>query len=96
MPVMSGETALKKLKENSNFKVPVIALTADAIAGAETKYLEEGFIDYIAKPFNKKQIQEKLNKIFKEQQEKAKINEVNWDNVPGVVIVDNESNNQKF
>lgn len=64
MPNMSGETALKKLKENPNFKTPVIALTADAVAGAKEKYIEEGFVDYIAKPFNRDQIKEKLDKIF--------------------------------
>lgn len=65
MPNMSGETAIAKLKENPNFKIPTIALTADAVAGAEEKYKSEGFIDYIAKPFKKEQIQEKLDKIFK-------------------------------
>ena len=64
MPNMSGETALAKLKENPNFKIPVIALTADAIAGAREKYLSEGFIDYIAKPFTKDQIKEKLDSVF--------------------------------
>ena len=64
MPNMSGETALLKLKENSNFKTPVIALTADAVAGAKEKYISEGFIDYIAKPFNRDQIKDKLDKIF--------------------------------
>ena len=64
MPEMSGETTLKKLKENPNFKIPVIALTADAVAGAEEKYKNEGFVDYIAKPFKKEQIKEKLDIIF--------------------------------
>ena len=36
MPVMSGETALKNLKEIEGFNTPVIALTADAIAGAHS------------------------------------------------------------
>ena len=53
MPEMSGETALKILKENSNFNIPTIALTADAVSGAKEKYLAEGFVDYISKPFNK-------------------------------------------
>ena len=65
MPNMSGETALRKLKENSSFKTPVIALTADAVAGAKEKYLSEGFIDYISKPFSRDQIKEKLDVIFK-------------------------------
>ena len=66
MPNMSGETALAKLKENPNFNIPTIALTADAVAGAQEKYIGEGFADYIAKPFNKEQIKEKLDVIFDE------------------------------
>lgn len=65
MPNMSGETTLKELKKIDNFKTPVIALTADALTGAKEKYLSEGFIDYIPKPFSKEQIKEKLDKIFK-------------------------------
>ena len=64
MPNMSGETAIKRLKENPNFKIPVIALTADAVAGAKEKYVSEGFVDYIAKPFNKEQIKQKLDIVF--------------------------------
>ena len=64
MPNMGGDTAMKKLKENPEFNTPVIALTADAIAGAKEKYLEEGFVDYIAKPFSRDQIKEKLDQIF--------------------------------
>lgn len=64
MPVMSGERALEELKKISSFATPVIALTADAVQGAQEKYIEEGFTDYIAKPFNKDQISEKLNKVF--------------------------------
>ena len=30
----------------------------------KTKYLEEGFTDYIAKPFTRDQIKEKLDKIL--------------------------------
>ena len=64
MPNMSGETAIKRLKENPNFKIPVIALTADAVAGAKEKYVSEGFVDYIAKPFNKEQMKQKLDIVF--------------------------------
>ena len=64
MPIMSGETCIKELKQIPNFKTPVIALTADAVAGSEEKYKSEGFIDYIAKPFSKDQIKEKISNIF--------------------------------
>lgn len=65
MPNMSGETCLKKLKEDETFDTPVVALTADAIAGSKEKYISEGFKDYIQKPFSREQIKEKLSNIFK-------------------------------
>jgi len=77
MPNMNGETTLKILKQNPNFKIPVIALTADALAGAKEKYTKEGFIDYIPKPFNRKEIQEKLEFIFKTTQHTNISNENN-------------------
>ena len=64
MPNMSGKSAIKKLKENPNFNIPTIALTADAVVGAEEKYITDGFVDYIAKPFSKEQIEDKINTIF--------------------------------
>ena len=75
MPNMSGETTLLKLRENPNFNIPTIALTADAIAGAKEKYINEGFFDYIAKPFNKNQIKEKLDNVFNNNSKEIKINE---------------------
>lgn len=69
MPEMSGESALNELKKDPLFNVPVIALTADAVAGAGKKYIEEGFADYIAKPFKKEEITEKINKIFANKNE---------------------------
>jgi len=77
MPNMSGETVLAKLKENPEFDTPVIALTADALSGAKEKYLSQGFVDYIAKPFSRDQIKEKLDKIFKDEDE---IEEVDFEN----------------
>lgn len=65
MPGLSGDKTLIKLKEKENFHTPVIALTADAVAGSKEKYISLGFADYIAKPFNRKEIKEKLDLIFK-------------------------------
>ncbi len=64
MPEMSGETTLSKLKESSNFNIPVIALTADALSGARERYKSEGFTDYIPKPFTKEEIKQKLDMVF--------------------------------
>ena len=65
MPGLSGEETFEKLKQTNGFNTPVLALTADAVAGAKERYLSEGFVDYIAKPFKKEQIKEKLDSIFK-------------------------------
>ncbi len=88
MPEMSGSTTLKKLKENAEFHIPVIALTADAVAGAREKYLQEGFSDYICKPFTKDQMKEKLDIIFSEskiKEDTSKENKV--DNIEQVSYV---------
>ena len=65
MPGLSGDKTLLKLKEKEDFHTPVIALTADAVAGSKEKYISLGFVDYIAKPFNRKEIKEKLDELFK-------------------------------
>ena len=66
MPGMSGDETLAKLKEIPNFDTPVVALTADAVAGAREKYLGLGFSDYVAKPFKQEQIKAVLDKFYKE------------------------------
>ena len=77
MPNMSGESALAKLKEKADFNTPVIALTADAVSGARERYMAQGFVDYISKPFNREQIKEKLDLIFNQKSsvEQIKIDE---------------------
>ena len=55
MPGMDGvETlhAIKKLEGNPSVETPVIALTANAVAGAREFYLNEGFQDYLTKPID--------------------------------------------
>ncbi len=70
MPEMSGETTLSELQKIEGFHTPVIALTADAIQGAKEKYLQEGFSDYVSKPFTKDVIKEKIDKIILPRKEK--------------------------
>ena len=64
MPGTDGEKTIQALKQDPNFNIPTIAVTADAVAGAKEKYLEEGFSDYIAKPFRKEEITEKINGLL--------------------------------
>lgn len=62
MPEMSGTQTLENLKNISSFKTPVVALTADALIGANQKYLNQGFSAYLAKPYTKEQLKNILNK----------------------------------
>ena len=64
MPHMSGVETLRKLQEKEGFKTPVVALTANAIAGMKEKYLKDGFNDYLAKPIERSELSRVLNKFF--------------------------------
>ncbi len=55
---------LRKDEDNINKDTTVIVLTANAIAGAEEKYLQEGFADYISKPIEYQILEEKLSKYL--------------------------------
>lgn len=66
MPDINGVDTLKKLKSNKNFNTKVIALTADALSTSRNKYLKAGFTDYLAKPFKKEELEEKLKELLGE------------------------------
>ncbi len=51
MPVLSGLDAAAKIKE-FGISTPLIAMTANAMAGDEQKFLESGFNGYLSKPIN--------------------------------------------
>ena len=64
MPKMSGVETLKELNNIAFFNTPVVALTANAIAGMREKYIEAGFKEYIAKPIEKEELKKVINLIF--------------------------------
>ncbi|MBE5862623.1 MAG: response regulator [Lachnospiraceae bacterium] len=62
MPKMDGIETLAKLKEERLLgeRTAVIALTANAIVGARERYLAAGFDDYLPKPIDSAELDEKL------------------------------------
>ena len=66
MSKMSGVETFKKLCEIDTFNIPVVVLTANAIAGMKEKYLSEGFSDYISKPIDKKELERILRNFLKQ------------------------------
>lgn len=64
MPKMSGVETLKELNNIAFFNTPVVALTANAIAGMREKYIDAGFKEYIAKPIEKEELKKVINLIF--------------------------------
>ena len=64
MPNMSGPETLIKLKENKDFNIPVVILTANAITGMREQYLEKGFDEYLSKPIDREKLDEILKKFL--------------------------------
>jgi PAS domain S-box-containing protein len=66
LPILDGWAATQQLKANPQTRViPVIALTADAIAGEREKALAAGCDDYDTKPVDLPRLLEKIAKLLK-------------------------------
>lgn len=109
MPEMDGIETLKRLKQIPGFNTKVVALTADAIAGARERFLNAGFDEYISKPVDKTLLEEVIaqfilertreNKFPKEWFDMSKsVGEIEIDsnmfNSDGVFISNSESNDE--
>jgi signal transduction histidine kinase/CheY-like chemotaxis protein len=74
MPEMDGieaTAAIRKL-DMENEKIPIIALTANAVVGMREMFIENGFNDFLAKPIDISKLDEMLDKwISKEKREKG-------------------------
>jgi two-component system sensor histidine kinase/response regulator len=53
MPVMDGFAATRKIREDTRFaQLPILAMTANTMAGDKEKCIESGMNDHIAKPID--------------------------------------------
>lgn len=65
MPEQSGTETMKKLRELSDFSIPVIVFTANALSGMREKYIKEGFDEYLSKPIHKEELIKMITKFIK-------------------------------
>lgn len=63
MPIMDGFEVTKEIRKRDWFfkDIPIIAVTANAMAGDRERCLNVGMDDYLSKPITKQAIEEKVN-----------------------------------
>jgi CheY-like chemotaxis protein len=73
MPVMDGVEATSQIRAMAAPKrdVPIIALTADALQGAEERYRAVGMDGYLSKPLSAKLLFATMNSLAAEQSDAA-------------------------
>ena len=70
MPKMDGIEVLHILHKLDGYIIPpIIAVTANAIAGSRERYLNEGFDGYLSKPINITELDKLINKVFKDRKQ---------------------------
>jgi len=67
MPKMDGIEAAKVIR-SLGYKEPIVALTANALAGQAEVFLNNGFDGYISKPIDIRQLNSTLNKLVRDKQ----------------------------
>lgn len=67
MPVLDGYSAtakIRKILENADFKIPIVAMTANAFEQDREKAMAVGMDDYIAKPIDVRLLRETLSRLL--------------------------------
>ncbi|NUS37515.1 MAG: response regulator [Lysobacter sp.] len=74
MPVMDGYTATRRWRENERAAgdgqhLPIVAMTANAMAGDRQKCLDAGMDDYLAKPVTRAELERCLHRWWRPRRE---------------------------
>ena len=73
MPVMGGFEATREIRKDSRFKdLPIIAMTAHAMAGDREKSLAAGMNDHVTKPIDPDELLSTLLKVIKPGEREAR------------------------
>jgi two-component system sensor histidine kinase EvgS len=70
MPIMDGIEPCQRIRSSGNFHkrdIPIIALTAYAMAGDEEKFLATGMSGYVAKPVSIESLMQVMSEAVAEQ-----------------------------
>jgi two-component system sensor histidine kinase/response regulator len=74
MPVMDGYAATREIRKDENFKdLPIIAMTAHAMAGDEDKSLQAGMNGHVTKPIDPDQLFSTLQKWIKPGEKRVNV-----------------------
>ncbi|MBO9660078.1 MAG: response regulator, partial [Chitinophagaceae bacterium] len=63
MPEMDGYSATKVIRDELRLSIPIIAMTAHALAGEREKCLAAGMDEYIAKPVREQELQQMISRF---------------------------------
>jgi len=66
MPKMDGIETTKQIR-NLGYNNPIVALTANALAGQAEMFLKNGFNDFISKPIDVRQLNSSLNRLIRDK-----------------------------
>lgn len=70
MPGMDGVETFHRIREDADnpcSQIPIIALTANVVAGAKEMYLQEGFDGYLTKPFEPEEMEKMIMDMLPEE-----------------------------
>ncbi|MEI6895180.1 MAG: transporter substrate-binding domain-containing protein [Colwellia sp.] len=87
MPIMDGYTATKLIRKKAKYKdLPIIAMTANAMAGDKEKVLAAGMNDHIAKPIDVKKMLQTMAQWIDIKEKKEPLIDMTPSNTPKSAI----------